>query len=123
MTLLTVSFSSVALATGVQLVTYSLLLHTVMILNFQTDRSGQTLQTQIRLQSDQGLHYLLLHLHVFDKIPSGLVSLFEFDVNYSKVSCVRKFMNFTVFVMVVLPQVSPDVTKRCICRVLVLDSS
>ena len=54
----------------------------VMILNFRTDRSGQTVQTQIRLlleeQSDQGLHCLLFHLHVFDKIPSGLASLFEY---------------------------------------------
>ena len=34
--------------------------NTVMILSFRTDRSGQTVQTQIRLlleeQSDQGLH-------------------------------------------------------------------
>ena len=50
-------------------------------LNFRTDRFRQTVQTHIRLlleeQSDQGLHCLLLHLHVFDKIPSGLASLFE----------------------------------------------
>ena len=54
-----------------------------MILSFRTDWSGQTLQTQIRLlleeQSDQGLHCLLFHLHVFDKIhvhvPSGLDSV------------------------------------------------
>ena len=56
--------------------------YTVMILNFRTDRSGQIVQTQIRLlleeQSDQGLHCLLFHLHVFNKIPSGLASLFEF---------------------------------------------
>ena len=55
---------------------------TVMNLNFRTDKSGQTVQTQIRLlleeQSDQGLHCLLFHLHVFDKIPSGFASLFEF---------------------------------------------
>ena len=48
-------------------------LASVMILNFQTDRYEQTMQTQIRLlleeQSDQGLHCLLFHLHVFDKIP------------------------------------------------------
>ena len=54
---------------------------TVMIPNFRTDRSGQTVQTQIRLlleeQSDQGLHCLLFHLNVFDKIPKGLASLFE----------------------------------------------
>ena len=62
--------------------------------------SEQTVQTRIRLlpeeQSDQGLHCLLFHLHVFDKIPSGLVSLFEIKVNYSKVSCIQKFRNFTV---------------------------
>ena len=55
---------------------------TVMILNFWTDRSGQTVQTQIRLlqeeQSDQGLHCLLYHLHLFGEIPYGLASLFEF---------------------------------------------
>ena len=48
------------------------LIGTVMILNFRTDRSGLTVQTQIRLlleeQSDQGLHCLLFHLHAFDKI-------------------------------------------------------
>ena len=46
---------------------------TVLILSFWTDRSGQTMQTQIRLlleeQSDQGLHCLLFHLHHFDEIP------------------------------------------------------
>ena len=39
------------------------------------------MQTQIRLfieeQSDQGLHCLPFHLHVFDKIPSGFASLCE----------------------------------------------
>ena len=29
-------------------------------------------------QSDQGLHCLLFHMHLFDEIPSGLASLFEF---------------------------------------------
>ena len=60
---------------------------TVMSLNFRTDRSGKTVQIQIRLileeqlleeQSDQGLHCLLFHLHVFEKIPSDMASLFEF---------------------------------------------
>ena len=55
---------------------------TVMILSFQTQGSGQTVQTQIRLlldeQSDQGLHSLLFHLHHFDKILKALASLFEF---------------------------------------------
>ena len=46
---------------------------TVMILCFRTDGSGQTVQTQIRMlleeQSDQGLHCLLFHLRLFDKVP------------------------------------------------------
>ena len=49
---------------------------TVMTLSFWTDRSVQTVQTQIRMvleeQSDQGLHCLLFNLHlskVFDEIP------------------------------------------------------
>ena len=49
---------------------------------FSTDRFGQTVQTQIRLlleeQSDQGLHYLLFHLYLFDKIPQDLGFLFKF---------------------------------------------
>ena len=48
-------------------------MHTVMILSIRTDRPGQTVQTLIsRLleeQSDQGLHCLLFHLHLFDEIP------------------------------------------------------
>ena len=53
---------------------------TIMILNFRTDTSGQNSADpdQTAPQSDQGLHCLLFHLHVFDKIPSGLASLFEF---------------------------------------------
>ena len=48
-------------------------LHAVMILSFRTDRSEQTMQTQIILlleeQSDQGPHCLLFHLHFIDQIP------------------------------------------------------
>ena len=47
--------------------------HTVMVPSFWTYRPGQTVQTQVRLlpeeQSDQGLHCLLFHLHLFDEIP------------------------------------------------------
>ena len=48
---------------------------TVMTPSYRTDRSGQTVQTQIRLrllleeQSDQGLHCLLFHLHHLSKFP------------------------------------------------------
>ena len=52
---------------------------TLMILSF---RSRQKVETQIRLlleeQSDQGLHCLLFHLRLFDKISLGLACLFEF---------------------------------------------
>ena len=45
---------------------------TVMTLNFRTDMSGQTEQTQIRLlleeQSDQGLHCLPFRLHCLDSL-------------------------------------------------------
>ena len=44
-----------------------------MNLSIGADRPGKTEQTQIRLlleeQSDQGLHCLLFHLHLLDKIP------------------------------------------------------
>ena len=47
--------------------------NTALILSSRTDVSRQTVQTQIRLlleeQSDQGLHCLLFHLHLFDEIP------------------------------------------------------
>ena len=50
-----------------------LIMTTVIILNFRTDRYGQTVQTQIRMlleeQSDQGLHCLLLQLLLFGEIP------------------------------------------------------
>ena len=53
-----------------------------MTLSFRTDRSGQTVKTQIRLlleeQSDQGLHCLLFHLHLFNKVFKGLASFYEF---------------------------------------------
>ena len=52
---------------------------TVMILSFGTNKTEQTVPTQIRLllgeQSDQGLHCLLLHLHLIDEIPEGLASI------------------------------------------------
>ena len=69
--------------------TYISLKVTVMTLSFRTDRSGQTVQTKIRLlleeESDQALHCLLFHLHHFDKIyPQCLASLVEFQVDNSK---------------------------------------
>ena len=43
---------------------------TIMFLSFRTDRSGQTVQTQIRLllESDQGLHCLQFPLHLLDAL-------------------------------------------------------
>ena len=53
-----------------------------MIPSFRIDRTGYTVQTKIRLllkeQSEQGLHCLTFHLHLFNKIPKGWDFLFEF---------------------------------------------
>ena len=50
-------------------------LYTVIFLSFRTDKSGQTVQTQIRLlleeQSDQGLHCLPFRLHRLDSLLYG----------------------------------------------------
>ena len=55
---------------------------TLMIIRFWTDRSGQTVQTQIRLlleeQSDQGLHCLPFCLHRLDALHCDSTSLYEF---------------------------------------------
>ena len=57
-------------------------LNTEIFLSFRTDRSGQTVQTQIRLlleeQSDQGLHCLQFPLHLLDALLEGNAILFNF---------------------------------------------
>ena len=54
---------------------------TVIILNIGTDRSEQTVQTQIRLllmeQSDQGLLCLLFCLHLLNTIRHCKIQLFQ----------------------------------------------
>ena len=56
---------------------------TVPVLSFRTDRSGQTVQTQIRLllekQSDQSLHCLAFHQLLLDTLfYHGKAMLFKF---------------------------------------------
>ena len=49
--------------------------------SYQSERSGQTVQTQIRLhqeQSDQGLHCSPFHLHLLDAVFYGKATLFKF---------------------------------------------
>ena len=76
-------------------------LFTVMTLSFLIGRSGQTVQTQIRLleeQSDQGLHFLLFHMHHFDKMPFKVWPVcLNFRYITAKFSGVPKFRNFMVF--------------------------
>ena len=78
-----------------------------MIQSFRTDRSGQTVQTQIRLEqsdqalSDQGLfdqdlHCLQFHLHLLDILLYGKYSLFNFKVITANFSDVQIFRSFTV---------------------------
>ena len=54
----------------------------LMIPSFRTDRSGQTVQTQIRLlleeKSDQGLHRLQFWLHLLGALLFGNAILFKF---------------------------------------------
>ena len=76
-------------------------LFTLMILIFRTYRSGETVQTQIRLlleeQSDQGLHCLLFHLHLSDEIPLRFCHfILNFRLITAKFSGVRKIRNFMV---------------------------
>ena len=51
----------------VELLTVDCVKVIVKVLSIGTDRSEQTVQTQNRLmeQSDQGLHHLLFHPHLF----------------------------------------------------------
>ena len=55
-----------------------------MIQSFQTDRSGQTVQ-----ESDQGLHCLLFHLHLyapnFEKVGDILVSACPYVCMYVRI--------------------------------------
>ena len=68
-----------------------------MIQSFQTDMSGQTVQTQIRLlleeQSDQGLHCLLFHNCIF-LMKNPKFFLFEFSVDYCKIFWCPKILEF-----------------------------
>ena len=60
--------------------------NTVIILNIGTDRSEQTVQTQIRLllmeQSDQGLLCLLFCLHLLNTILQCKIKLLQLYDNY-----------------------------------------
>ena len=70
----------------------------------------QTMQIQIRLQSDQGLHCLLFHLCLFDTIRDttrcSLASCLNFRLicNTAKFSGIPKFRNFTVWPKFLNPQ-------------------
>ena len=72
---------------------------TVMFQSFRTDRSGQTVQTQIRLlleeQSDQGLHCLRFRLYHLDYSMVEPHSS-NFRVIIKKFLGVRIFRKFTV---------------------------
>ena len=69
---------------------------TVMIRSFWTDRSGQTVLTKIRLQSDQGLHGLPFHLHLLDTLLNGKPACSNFRINTSNFLGVQIFIDFRV---------------------------
>ena len=72
--------------------------NTVIILNIGTDRSEQTVQTQIRLllmeQSDQGLLCLLFCLHLLNTILHCKIRLFQLWDNYGNYFRCPNFFNF-----------------------------
>ena len=67
--------------TAKQVSDYYIVSNTVIILNIGTDKSEQTVQTQIRLllmeQSDQGLLCLLFCLHLLNTILHCKIQLFQ----------------------------------------------
>ena len=66
---------------------------TIIVISFRTDRSGQTVQTQIRLlleepdESDEGLHCLQFNLHLFDKIPFPYPKCPPLQLISTRISC------------------------------------
>ena len=74
---------------------YSISTFTVMIQSFQTDRVGQTVQTQIRLlleeQSDQGLHFCYSICIVLTKYPKVWPVCLNFRQITENFSSIRKF--------------------------------
>ena len=64
---------------------------TAMTLRFQTDRSVQTVMTQIRLlpQYDQGLGCLPFNLHLLDQFLNVKTTLFKFKDNNNFSVCPR----------------------------------
>ena len=75
---------------------------TVIVLNFPTDKSGQTVQIQIRLllveKSDQGLHCLLFHCIFLVKYPKVWYLCLNIRLITARFSYVQKFRNFTVLI-------------------------
>ena len=78
-----------------------------MILSFQTDRSGQTVQAQIRLllmeQSDQGLHCLPFSADLY---WTNFSMETPFCLNFRKIAAyilgVLKFRNFRVCIIMIV---------------------
>ena len=89
-----------------------------MVLSFRTDRSGQTVQTQIRLlleeQSDQGLHYFksgcIFWVH-YSSVKQSCSNFRVITANFLGVRIVRKFT------------VTPTATSLGACLVLVTEGT
>ena len=76
-----VNFSKIPLTNVYLSMCKKIVLLTVIILNIGTDRSEQTVQTQIRLllkeQSDQGLLCLLFCLHLLNTMLHCKIQMFQ----------------------------------------------
>ena len=88
------------------------------ILSTGTDRSEQTVKTLIRLlqkeQSDQGLHCLLLHLHLLNALLHYEKKCFNLD-NYGNNFKCPNFQNFMAKKIWDLGNLLPTYTHTVLC--------
>ena len=97
----TISFNNMSYSQNFNILTKQhIIVNTVTILSFRTDRSGQTVQTQIRLlleeQSDQGIHCLQFQLHLLGTLLFGKPSCLNFRMITANFLGVQIFRIFTV---------------------------
>ena len=82
----------------------------IMILNFPTDRSGQTVQTKITLflkeQSDQSLHCLPFYLHFWRYYAVAKPHFSNFRITIAIFSGVLIFLILTVTYCPMVPQIN-----------------
>ena len=92
---------------------------TIMIVSFRTDRSGQIVQTQIRLlllkeQSDQGLHCLQIPPHLYSKVklPCSTLRVITAHFWVSEFLGVLRYIYLLFYLLFWFLAVSPKLTLQ-----------